>query len=146
MLTTAALAPRSGRRAGAAGVDGTRSRPWATDTVSPNGAQPQRGSARVPRGPAIPAARARRPRRRALAGAQHDFEDGTLAMRVPVGLKLSVFSQAVMGVYTYFANSIPQIETTPLDELPLEVGSVTQAELVKAGEHAVHQKVTCTVG
>src|SRR3989475_1207906 len=65
MLTTAALAPRSGRRAGAAGVDGTRSRPWATDTVSPDGAQPRRGSARVPRGPAIPAARARRPRRRA---------------------------------------------------------------------------------
>src|SRR2546430_14237539 len=96
MLTTAALAPRSGRRAGAAGVDGTRSRPWATDTVSPNGAQPQRGSARVPRGPAIPAARVRRPRRRALAGAQHDFEDGALAMRGPVGLKLSGFSLAVM--------------------------------------------------
>jgi len=30
---------------------------------APDGAQPQRGSARVPRGPAIPAARARRPRR-----------------------------------------------------------------------------------
>src|SRR5437899_11769661 len=81
MLTTAALARGSGRRAGAAGVDGTRSRPWATDTVSPNGAQPQRGSARVPRGPAIPAARARRPRRRALSGAYHDFEDGTRVRR-----------------------------------------------------------------
>src|SRR5438132_12076463 len=81
MLTTAALAPRSGRRAGAAGVDGTRSRPWATDSVSPDGAQPQRGSARVPRGPAIPAARARRLRRSALSGAYHDFEDGTLGRR-----------------------------------------------------------------
>src|SRR5439155_3798166 len=39
---------------------------------------PQRGSARVPRGPAIPAARARRLRRSALSGAYHDFEDGTL--------------------------------------------------------------------
>ncbi|PYM47890.1 MAG: hypothetical protein DME14_13185 [Candidatus Rokuibacteriota bacterium] len=145
MLTTAALAPRSGRRAGAAGVDGTRSRPWATDTVSPNGAQPQRGSARVPRGPAIPAARARRPRRRALAGAQHDFEDGTLAMRVPVGLKLSVFSLAVMGVYTYFANSIPQIESKPPEELSLEGGNVTPAQLVKAGEQIFHTKGTCEV-
>src|SRR2546427_7427449 len=97
MLTTAALAPRSGRRAGAAGVDGTRSLPWATDTVSPNGAQPQRRSARVPRGPAIPAARVRRPRRRALAGAQHDFRRATLAKRVPYGPKLNVFSLAVMG-------------------------------------------------
>src|SRR5439155_27056572 len=46
-------------------VVGTRSRPTATDAASPDGAQPRRGSARVPRGPAIPAARARRPRRRA---------------------------------------------------------------------------------
>src|SRR5438093_4963392 len=145
MLTTAALAPRSGRRAGAAGVDGTRSRPWATDTVSPNGAQPQRGSARVPRGPAIPAARARLARRGALAGAQHDFEDGTLAMRVPVGLKLSVFSLAVMGVYTYFANSIPQIESKPPEELSLEGGTVTPAQLVKAGEQIFHTKGTCEV-
>src|SRR2546428_12685352 len=99
MLTAAALAPRSGRRAGAAGVDGTRSRPLATDTVSPNGAQPQRGSSRVPRGPAIPAARARRPRRRALAGAQHDFEDGTLARPVPVRPQLKRFSLAGIGVY-----------------------------------------------
>src|SRR5207244_2808200 len=77
--------PRSrraaGRRARAAGVEGTRSRPRATDPAAPGGAQPQRGSARVPRGPAIPAARARRLRRRALSGADHDFEDGTLVRR-----------------------------------------------------------------
>src|SRR6059036_4306147 len=41
---------------------GVRSRPPATDPASPDGAQPKRGSARVPRGPAIPAAGARRPR------------------------------------------------------------------------------------
>src|SRR5438132_1306785 len=80
--------PRSrraaGRRAGAAGVVGTRSRPRATDSAAPGGAQPQRGSARVPRGPAIPAAPARRPRRRALACARHDFEDGTLGGRRPL--------------------------------------------------------------
>src|SRR2546428_11365531 len=143
MLTTAALAPRGGRGAGAAGVDGPRSRPWATDPGPPKGAQPQRGSARVPRGPAIPAARARRPRRRALAGAQHDFEDGTLAMRVPVGLKLSVFSLAVMGGDTYFANSIPPIESKPPEELSLEGGNVTPAQLVKAGAQIFHPKGAC---
>src|SRR5438128_8170772 len=82
--------PRSrraaGRRARAAGVDGTRSRPRATDPAAPGGAQPQRGSARVPRGPAIPAARARRLRRRALSSAYHDFEDGTLARGPPQDL------------------------------------------------------------
>src|SRR5436309_3257386 len=69
MLTTARARAAQRPTGGAAGVDGTRSRPWATDPVSPDGAQPQRGSARVPRGPAIPAAPARRPRRRALADA-----------------------------------------------------------------------------
>src|SRR5207244_10608060 len=77
--------PRSrraaGRRARAAGVEGTRSRPRATDPAARGGAQPQRGSARVPRGPAIPAARARRLRRSALSGAYHDLEDGTLVRR-----------------------------------------------------------------
>src|SRR5436190_20943023 len=79
MLTTAALAPRSGPAGTCGRVDGIRSRPRATDPAAPGGAQPQRGSARVPRGPAIPAARARRLRRRALSGAYYDFENGTLA-------------------------------------------------------------------
>src|SRR5437016_11841889 len=86
MLTTAALAPRSGPAGTCGRVDGIRSRPRATDPAAPGGAQPQRGSARVPRGPAIPAARARRLRRRALSGAYHDFEDGTLARRPPQDL------------------------------------------------------------
>src|SRR5437773_12346166 len=81
MLTTAALAPRSGPAGTCGRVDGIRSRPRATDPAAPGGAQPQRGSARVPRGPAIPAARARRLRRSALSGAYHDFEDGTLVRR-----------------------------------------------------------------
>src|SRR2546422_8567341 len=63
-------------------------------------------------------------------------------MRVPVGLKLSVFSLAVMGVYTYFANSIPQIESKPPEELSLEGGNVTPAQLVKAGEQIFHTKGT----
>jgi len=60
----------AGRRERAAGVDGTRSRSRATDPASTDGAQPQRGSARVPRGPAIPAARARRPAARRERGSR----------------------------------------------------------------------------
>src|SRR3989442_8464665 len=66
-------------------------------------------------------------------------------MRVPVGLKLSVFSLAVMGVYTYFANSIPQIESKPPEELSLEGGNVTPEQLVKAGEQIFKTKGTCEV-
>src|SRR5439155_25125479 len=43
------------------GVAGTRSLHPATDPARPGGAQPQRGSARVPRGPAIPGAPASAP-------------------------------------------------------------------------------------
>src|SRR5436309_6797959 len=51
----------AGAGAGAPGVDGTRSLQPATDPARPGGAQPQRGSARVPRGPAIPGAPASAP-------------------------------------------------------------------------------------
>ena len=63
------VGPGAGTGAGAPGVDETRSLQPATDPTCPDGAQPQRVSGCVPRGPAIPAARARRPRRRTLAGA-----------------------------------------------------------------------------
>jgi mono/diheme cytochrome c family protein len=66
-------------------------------------------------------------------------------MRVPVGVKLSVFSLLVMGAYTYFANSIPQIESKPPEELSLEGGAVTPAQLVKAGEQIFRTKGTCEV-
>ena len=39
-----------------------------------------------------------------------------------------------MGGYSWFANSIPQIESKPPQELSLEGGNVTPAQLVKAGE------------
>jgi len=50
----------AGAGAGAPGVDETRSL-QPTDPARPGGAQPQRGSARVPRGPAIPGAPASAP-------------------------------------------------------------------------------------
>ena len=66
-------------------------------------------------------------------------------MRVPVGAKVGVFALAIMGGYSYFANSIPQIESKPPQELSLEGGSVTPAQLVKAGEEIFKTKGTCEI-
>jgi mono/diheme cytochrome c family protein len=66
-------------------------------------------------------------------------------MRVPVSVKAGLFSLVVMGSYTYFANSIPQIESKPPQELSLEGGNVTPAQLVKAGEEIFKTKGTCEI-
>src|SRR5712691_11628777 len=66
-------------------------------------------------------------------------------MRVLVGVKASLFALAIMGSYTYFANSIPQIDSNPPQELSLEGGNVTPAQLVKAGEEIFKTKGTCEI-
>jgi mono/diheme cytochrome c family protein len=66
-------------------------------------------------------------------------------MRLPVSVKVGVFSVAIMGGYTYFANSIPQIESKPPQELSLEGGNVTPAQLIKAGEEIYKTKGTCEI-
>jgi mono/diheme cytochrome c family protein len=66
-------------------------------------------------------------------------------MRVPVALKVSVFALLVMGVYTYYANSIPQVQSKPPEELSLEGGNVTQEQLIKAGEEIFRGKGTCEI-
>ncbi len=66
-------------------------------------------------------------------------------MRLPVSVKVSAFALAVMGSYTYYANSIPQIQSKPPEELSLEGGNVTPEQLVKAGEEIYKGKGTCTV-
>jgi mono/diheme cytochrome c family protein len=66
-------------------------------------------------------------------------------MRLPVGVKVGLFSIVVMGAYSYFANSIPQIESKPPQELSLEGGNVTPAQLLKAGEEIYKTKGTCEV-
>jgi mono/diheme cytochrome c family protein len=66
-------------------------------------------------------------------------------MRVPVGVKAGVFAVVVMGGYSYFANSIPQIESRPPQELSLEGGTVTPAQLVKAGEEIYKTKGACEI-
>ena len=66
-------------------------------------------------------------------------------MRVPVGAKVGVFALVIMGGYAYFANSIPQIESKQTQELSLEGGNVTPAQLVKAGEEIFKTKGTCEI-
>ena len=66
-------------------------------------------------------------------------------MRVPVAVKVGAFALVVMGTYTYYANSIPQIQSKPPAELSLEGGNVTPAQLVKAGEEIFHTKGTCEI-
>ena len=66
-------------------------------------------------------------------------------MRLPVGVKVGAFALFVMGTYTYYANSIPQIQSKPPAELSLEGGNVTPAQLVKAGEEIFKTKGTCEI-
>jgi len=66
-------------------------------------------------------------------------------MRVPVAVKVSAFALVVMGSYSYYANSIPQIQSKPPAELSLEGGNVTPAQLVKAGEEIFKTKGTCEI-
>jgi mono/diheme cytochrome c family protein len=66
-------------------------------------------------------------------------------VRLPVSVKVGAFALVIMGAYTYFANSIPQIESKPPQELSLEGGNVTPAQLVKAGEEIYKTKGTCEI-
>ena len=66
-------------------------------------------------------------------------------MAVPIALKVGGFAVAIMAGYAWFANSIPQIESKPPQELSLEGGNVTPAQLVKAGEEIYHTKGTCEI-
>jgi mono/diheme cytochrome c family protein len=66
-------------------------------------------------------------------------------MRVPVSVKVSAFALAVMVSYSYYANSIPQIQSKPPEELSLEGRNVTPEQLVKAGEEIYKGKGTCEV-
>ncbi len=65
-------------------------------------------------------------------------------MAVPVTIKVGAFALAVMGSYTWYANSIPQIESRPPEELSLEGGTVTPQQLAVAGEKIFKEKGQCT--
>src|SRR2546429_4683181 len=64
-------------------------------------------------------------------------------MRIPVVVKVGAFAVLVMAGYSGFANSIPQIESKPPQELSLEGGNVTPAQLVKAGEEIYKTQSPC---
>src|SRR5207248_10044190 len=66
-------------------------------------------------------------------------------MRIPVVIKVGAFAVLVMAGYSGFANSIPQIESKPPQELSLEGGNVTPAQLIKAGEEIFKTKGTCEI-
>ena len=66
-------------------------------------------------------------------------------MRVPVVVKVGLFSLLVMGIYTYYANSIPQIQSEPPEEISLEEGKVTPEQLARIGEQIFEGKGTCTI-
>ena len=66
-------------------------------------------------------------------------------MKVPVVVKVGVIALSVMGIYSYYANSIPQIQSKPPEELSLEGGNVTPEQLVKAGEEIFKGKGTCEI-
>jgi mono/diheme cytochrome c family protein len=66
-------------------------------------------------------------------------------MRVPVSLKVALVSLVLMGIYTGYANYIPQIQSKPPEELSLEGGAVTPAQLVRAGEEIFKTKGTCEI-
>jgi mono/diheme cytochrome c family protein len=66
-------------------------------------------------------------------------------MRVPVVVRVGIFALLIMGAYSMFANSIPQIESKPPQELSLEGGNVTPAQLIKAGEEIYKTKGTCEI-
>ncbi|MGH7267824.1 MAG: c-type cytochrome, partial [Candidatus Rokuibacteriota bacterium] len=65
-------------------------------------------------------------------------------MAAPVGLKVGAFALAVMGTYTWYANSIPQLESKPPEELSLEGADVTPQQLASAGEKIFREKGQCT--
>ena len=65
-------------------------------------------------------------------------------MTVPVPVKVGAFALAIMGSYSWFANSIPQLESKPPEELSLEGGNVTPQQLVAAGEKIFREKGQCT--
>jgi mono/diheme cytochrome c family protein len=63
---------------------------------------------------------------------------------VPVPVKVGAFALFVMGSYTWYANSIPQLESKPPEQLSLEGGNVTPEQLAAAGEKIFQGKGQCT--
>lgn len=62
-----------------------------------------------------------------------------------VTLKVFILFFIVVGIYTYYANSIPQIESQPPEELTLEEGKMSPEVLVELGKKTFYGKGACAV-
>gem|GEM_PF-88980 len=62
-----------------------------------------------------------------------------------VTLKVLLFTLGVVGFFTYYANSIPQIESRPPKELSLSKENLTPEALVQAGKDIFYGKGTCAL-
>lgn len=62
-----------------------------------------------------------------------------------VHLKVAVFSLAVIGFYTYYANSIPQLESHPPEEVTISEAEATPERLVQLGRGIFFGKGGCAV-
>lgn len=60
-------------------------------------------------------------------------------------LRIVLFTLAVIGFYTYFANSIPQIESRPPEEITTLSAEMTPEELAGVGQDIVEGKGGCLV-
>jgi mono/diheme cytochrome c family protein len=62
-----------------------------------------------------------------------------------IGLKVVLFTLIVIGIFTYYANSIPQLESRPPKELSLSKENLTPEALVQAGKDIFYGKGTCAL-
>ena len=60
-------------------------------------------------------------------------------------IRIVIFTLAVIGFYTYFANSIPQIESRPPEEITTLSAEMTPEELAELGQQIVEGKGGCLV-
>ncbi|MBI4391381.1 MAG: cytochrome c [candidate division NC10 bacterium] len=61
------------------------------------------------------------------------------------GLRVVLFGGAVIAAYSLYANSIPQIESRPPEELTAETGALGPEALARAGERIFFGKGACSV-
>lgn len=61
------------------------------------------------------------------------------------GLRVALFGAAVIAAYSLYANSIPQIESRPPEELTVDVKMLGPEALAGAGERIFFGKGTCSV-
>lgn len=59
--------------------------------------------------------------------------------------RIVIFTLAVIGFYTYFANSIPQIESRPPEDITTLSAEMTPEELAQVGQEIVEGKGGCLV-